>query len=60
MSKLPYICDEEQIDLKKDLGNGFFLIRKKNEKKSNTYAQLKGFYVQSRVPKDIFLKLKNA
>lgn len=57
-SNLPYICYEQDIQVLRDLGDGYFLIRKKGEQRSNSYVWVRGYYVQTRLPQDKFRALK--
>jgi hypothetical protein len=58
MSKLSYICNPEQIESIVDLGDGFFEIKKQGLKHPQYFTKVGGYYVQTRLPKDKFLKLK--
>lgn len=64
VSILPYICNPEQIEKSKDLGQGFFSITKKGEQFGSVYVKLNNggqdFYVRSRLPRDLFIKLQAA
>lgn len=63
-SILPYICNPEQVETIKDLGQGYSSIIKKGEKFSGIYVKLNNgghdFYIRSRLPRDLFLKLQAA
>lgn len=63
-SILPYICNPEQAEVVKDLGQGYFSITKKAERFSGIYVKLNNgghdFYVRSRLPRDLFIKLQSS
>lgn len=62
ISALPYICNPEQAETIKELGQGYFQITKKGERFNGIYVKLNNgaqdFYVRSRLPRDLFVKLQ--
>lgn len=57
MSKLSYICYAEQIEAITDLGDGYYAIKKQGLKQMQYFTKVGNYYVQTRLPKDKFLKV---